>query len=1290
MRLEPLRPIQIYSHEATENPTLPPGVPQIPTDRPDEMLGEHYRIERELGHGGMATVYLCTDVRDGSPAAVKILRIELGSVVSNQRFAREIAFVSELDHPRIPRVLDTGTAGGLPFYAMNFIEGESLRQRLDRKPRLSIDEVRRITAAIAAPMSYAHNRNIVHRDIKPENILLSGDDVYVLDFGVARAMAGATGDRLTATGITLGTPAYMSPEQVSAERDLDLRSDIYSLGCVVYEMLAGIPPFSGNSPHLLMAARFSRPAQALGVLRDDIPEAMEQAVDKAMARFPDDRWQTVDEFVYAMRPPPSAAAPSDAQLPSIQNDLLEQLKNTFADLYTVESEMKGGGMSRLFLATDVALRRRVVIKILPPDLVSPMMLARFRRESEVTAQLQHPHILPVISAGVKDGLVHYVMPFIEGESLRGLLQREKQLPIAYALRILREMTDALAYAHKAGVIHRDIKPENVLIQDGHAVLADFGIAAALTGGGTEPGERLTGTGISLGTVGYMAPEQALGEKTVDARADIYAMGVVGFELFSGVPPFTGATDQAILIAHLTREAPAVDAIRVDTPEAVSNAIKRAMQKDPALRFQDAGEFRDAIDVAYQPTSAGTQGLTASRTALQIRKYKRLPKNWRIALPVAVILVIAAVTATFMKLRGPKDAPNGVVIAIAPFNVPTSDFKLWREGMVDVLARYLDGIGPLKTVSPTIAIKGFPDLADSGSALALGKRTQAIYVIWGTVAGVQGKVALRTHVLEVATGKSWEPGDVVGVTVEDASRNYAKAVLDYLGSKYTLGATKNVSFGSSSIDAIRSFLRGEQYFRATAWDSAGLNYADAIKADSTFPLALYRAAQVAAWQKNGSDSTARALWLKAGARNHHLAARDSLLLTSDSLRAALAPLRSDSMNWAMLTRLFQTVDKAAAKYPDDPEVWYAVGEARFHHGYGSPVAITERDALDAFNKSIALDSAFAPAYVHAIELAFTLDGTEAGKKYVALYLGLHPTDVEAEGIAIVDKVVNDPASVDKLATQAPTDAVMAAYFALRRWPDTGETALKLLQSYKARPRNAQFAADSLRFWNFLPLELAYRGHLAEAWHLMGEKPRASRLFVELALLGGIPADTANSVMTGWISTGLQQSYCALPWFAKRGDIASIMTLSHRADSAARVGTELARRGARYRVASTKAYLSLAKHDTAAARGEFEALPDTLCIACYMDRLEAARLLAAAGKDDAAANLLDQRLNSLIDPTEVSMAMERGRIAFKKKDKAIALRAFGIVAHAWEHGDASIQPMVKEARDALARLGGAALH
>jgi len=1248
------------------------------------MLGDHYRIERELGHGGMATVYLCTDTRSGEHAAVKVLRPELGSVVTKERFFREITFASELDHPRIPRVLESGTSGELPFYAMDYVDGESLRDRLRREPLLPVEEAVRIAEEMAKPMSYAHARGIVHRDIKPENILLRGDDVFVLDFGVARAIAGSAGERLTRTGITLGTPAYMSPEQVTADRDLDFRSDIYSFGCVVYEMLAGVPPFRGATPQILMASRFTTPPRPLRTVRPEIPESVERAITTAMAKAPQDRWQSADAFASALAlPKPVAEQGEKSAAPDSDNEMLAQLKTTFADLYDVKEEMKGGGMARLFLATDKALERRVVIKILPPDLVSPMMLARFKRESGVTARLQHPHILPVISAGVRDGLVHYIMPFIDGESLRSKFEKGP-IPIGDGVRLLREVTDALAYAHRQGIIHRDIKPENILIQDGHAVLADFGIAAALSGNageGTEGANRLTGTGMSLGTVGYMAPEQALGERNVDARADIYAVGVVGYEIFCGSAPFAGATDQAILVAHLTREAPRCDEIRRDTPPPVADAIKRAMEKDPAMRFQTAAEFRDAIDAAVAVLPE-----TISVPKVDRRVVSRSWKRWKIAAPIAAV-AIAIVVFIGIKLKGPTTALEGVTIAVAPFNTTTSSLALWREGMVDILARYLDGVEPFRTISPTISIKGFPAIADTTSARELARRTKAQYVIWGNLTGTAGQVALRVNMLNVKAGTVWSD-EATDSTAERAAGNATTKILQELGKTYVVGAVKQASFGSSSIDAIRAFLEGEQLFRRTSWDSAAVSYAKAISFDSTFAVALRRAAQVGGWQRNGSDSLSLAYWLRAGAANHNLSPRDSLLLLSDSLSAAIAPLRSDSMDWPKLTRLFSTVDAAASRYPDDPEIWYAVGEARFHHGYGSPVNINERQALDAFNRAIDLDSAFAPAYVHAVELSFTLDGKDAGNRYTKAYLRLKPTDDEAEGIEIVDHVTSAsaPAQVtsDPLLGKVSSDAVMAAYYTIRRWADPNQTAIQLLQSITKRPRSPTFEADSARIAGFLPLELAYRGRLAEAYKANGNRP--SRLFVEIAVLGGIPQATADSVTKDWLDRGLPQAFIALPWFAQRGNTQAISVLQNRADSAASVGTDFARRGWRYRAASTRAYQTLLRNDTAAAATAFAALPDTLCIACYMDRLQAAKLLAAKNKLEEANVLLGQRLNTFITPAEVLIAFERGRVAAKLGKREDAIRAFRLVADAWSTGDQGLQPYVLESKREISRLGG----
>jgi predicted Ser/Thr protein kinase len=271
------------------------------TYAPTSVIGEHYRVERELGRGGMATVYLCTDLRDEKPVAIKVLRHELGSAVVIERFLREIAFASELDHPQIPKVLGSGVTDGVPYYVMTFIEGESLKKRLDREKQLPIADALKIMCDVIEPTAYAHKRGIVHRDLKPDNILIAKDGVFVLDFGIARAIIESGADRLTSTGIGVGTPAYMSPEQALGDRTLDVRSDIYSLGCVIYEMIAGIPPFVGPTAQVIISRRFAAPPPPLSEVRENVPESVEEAVGKALAKAPADRWATVSDFGDALR-----------------------------------------------------------------------------------------------------------------------------------------------------------------------------------------------------------------------------------------------------------------------------------------------------------------------------------------------------------------------------------------------------------------------------------------------------------------------------------------------------------------------------------------------------------------------------------------------------------------------------------------------------------------------------------------------------------------------------------------------------------------------------------------------------------------------------------------------------------------------------------------------------------------------------------------------------------------------------------------------------------------------------
>ena len=277
-----------------------------------------YTIERELGRGGMATVFLARDLKHHRPVALKALYPHLSYVLGPERFRREIELLAALTHPHIVPLHDSGGTAGLLWYTMPYVDGESLRDRLRRDGRLPLEDVVRITTEVADALYYAHGRGIIHRDLKPENILLSAGHAFVADFGIARALTQAGDDRLTGTGLALGTPAYMSPEQAAGEQAVDARSDIFSLGCVVYEMLAGEPPFTGPSPQAVLAQRLTGPAPPLRSRRADVPQPVEAAVARALAPDPLARYPTAAAFASGLAAPASQpATTASATLPAV-------------------------------------------------------------------------------------------------------------------------------------------------------------------------------------------------------------------------------------------------------------------------------------------------------------------------------------------------------------------------------------------------------------------------------------------------------------------------------------------------------------------------------------------------------------------------------------------------------------------------------------------------------------------------------------------------------------------------------------------------------------------------------------------------------------------------------------------------------------------------------------------------------------------------------------------------------------------------------------------------------------
>jgi len=342
---------------------------------------------------------------------------------------------------------------------------------------------------------------------------------------------------------------------------------------------------------------------------------------------------------------------------SFESSFESRLLDALADRYHIERELGAGGMATVYLAEDLKHHRKVAIKVLHAELSAILGPERFLKEIELTANLQHPHILPLFDSGSADGLLYYVMPYVDGETLRTRLDREKQLSVGDAVRIACEAADALEYAHGRGVVHRDIKPENILLQNGHALVADFGIALAVQQAG---GQRMTQTGLSLGTPQYMSPEQAMGEREIGARSDIYSLGAVTYEMLVGDPPFTGPTAQAIVAKIMTSVPVPPRELRKTISPAVEDAVLTALEKLPADRFPSAAEFARALS---------DPSVTTSRTAVHLRAGQPVYARRGLMLLLAAIAIVASAAAAWGWLRPSHGAAS--VLSTPPWRVTLS-------------------------------------------------------------------------------------------------------------------------------------------------------------------------------------------------------------------------------------------------------------------------------------------------------------------------------------------------------------------------------------------------------------------------------------------------------------------------------------------------------------------------------------------------------------------------------------------------------------------------------------------
>jgi eukaryotic-like serine/threonine-protein kinase len=422
-------------------------------------------------------------------------------------------------------------------------------------------------------------------------------------------------------------------------------------------------------------------------------------------------------------------------------DLRERLQHTLGGAYTIERELGGGGMSRVFVATETRLGRRVVVKVLRTEIAAGTSAERFEREMALCARCHHPHIVPILAAGEVEGLPWFTMPLVEGESLRDRLARDGPLPVTETLRLLAEIADALAYAHRMGVVHRDIKPENILLQDGHAVVADFGVAKAFFAATrSDSALAVTGVGTVIGTPAYMAPEQATGDVTIDHRVDLYALGVVAYELLTGKNPFGGTSPVQVVTAHLTQTPVVVTQVRRDCPPSLATLIQRLLAKDPSTRPGTGDEVRAEL----QAITSGTFERIAPRR----------PRRTALAVGLAVVVVLGLLYFAWSRDRSAPGAsatavtPDVKSLAVLPFQNIGGDSttNYFSAGIAEELISALGRLEGLRVASRTSA---FAAGARSSDLREIGARLGVGVVLEGTVQQSGQRVKVTARLVDVS-------------------------------------------------------------------------------------------------------------------------------------------------------------------------------------------------------------------------------------------------------------------------------------------------------------------------------------------------------------------------------------------------------------------------------------------------------------------------------------------------------------------------------------------------------------
>jgi serine/threonine-protein kinase len=632
--------------------------------------------------------------------------------------------------------------------------------------------------------------------------------------------------------------------------------------------------------------------------------------------------------------------------------LLDRLQEALAARYRIERERGAGGMAVVFLAEDLRHHRQVALKVLRPELAAEIGPSRFLREIETAARLSHPHILPLLDSGAAGELLYYAMPYVEGESLRGRLAREKQLRLDDALQIAREVADALSYAHGHGVVHRDIKPENILLQSGHAVVADFGIARAIAAAGDDARTAtMTVAGTTLGTPAYMSPEQVAGSRDLDGRSDLYSLGCVLYEMLAGQPPFTGPTVESLVHQHLTAEAPNITVMRPAVPGWVAAAIQRALSKTPADRFNPVAQFAEALAHRESTNTA------AAPTVARVPPARR--RRWLAMLGGAAAVVAVAVASLLIprhvrKAPAPGPAPGRPSndrreIAVLPFQNLSAEgpYAYFASGLHEELLTQLAKVTALKVISRTsvMGYQGGPKpLKQIATELGVGS------VVEGSVQVVGGRLRVNVQLIDAATDEHlW--AERYDRTLADAfaiQSEVAQKIVAGVGAVLTSAEQGSLAAApTQNAEAYRLYLQGSEYSSRPGvlqqnLESAQQLYQRALAVDSSFALAHAALSQVHGlmywWRYDRSE---------ARAARQRAEAQAALRLAPDLPQAHIAMGLVHQWRRSDYRRALDEYAIALEALPNDAELWYRIGSAQRRLGHWS-------EALAAFDKATRLN------------------------------------------------------------------------------------------------------------------------------------------------------------------------------------------------------------------------------------------------------------------------------------------------------------------------------------------------